>query len=59
MIYKKEYKEKNKEKIHCSKVPAEKSIDFRPQEANEWMKKIKITYWLLGGILIKIPCESQ
>lgn len=34
MIYKKEYKEKNKEKIHCSKVPAEKSIDFRPQEAN-------------------------
>ena len=35
MIYKKEYKEKNKEKIHCSKVPAEKSIDFRPQEAND------------------------
>lgn len=35
MIYRKEYKEKNKEKIHCSKVPAEKSIDFRPQEANE------------------------
>ena len=34
MIYKKDYKEKNKEKIHCSKVPAEKSIDFRPQEAN-------------------------
>ena len=35
MIYKKEYKEKNKEKTHCSKVPAEKSIDFRPQEAND------------------------
>lgn len=34
MIYKKEYKEKNKEKIHCSKVPAEKSIDYRPEEAN-------------------------
>ena len=34
MIYKKEYKEKNKEKNHCDKVPAEKSIDFRPQEAN-------------------------
>ena len=31
MIYKKEYKEKT----HCSKVPAEKSIDFRPQEAND------------------------
>ena len=35
MIYKKEYKEKNKEKTHCSKVPAEKSIDFRPKEAND------------------------
>ena len=35
MIYKKEYKEKNKEKTHCQKVPAEKSIDFRPKEANE------------------------
>ena len=35
MIYKKEKKEKNKEKTHCSKVPAEKSIDFRPEEANE------------------------
>lgn len=35
MIYKKEYKEKNKEKTYCSKVPAEKSIDFRPQEAND------------------------
>lgn len=34
MIYKKEYKEKNKEKRHCSKVPAEKSIDYRPEEAN-------------------------
>lgn len=34
MIYKKEYKEKNKNKIHCSKVPAEKSIEYRPEEAN-------------------------
>ena len=34
MIYKKEYKEKNKKKEHCLKVPAEKSIDFRPEEAN-------------------------
>src|SRR5574344_1688730 len=31
----KEYKEKNKQKTHCSKVPAEKSIDFRPEEAND------------------------
>lgn len=35
MIYNKEYREKNKEKTHCSKVPAEKSIDFRPKEAND------------------------
>lgn len=35
MIYKKEYQEKNKGKTHCVKVPAEKSIDFRPKEANE------------------------
>jgi len=34
IIYKKEYKEKNKKKEHCLKVPAEKSIDFRPEEAN-------------------------
>lgn len=34
MIYNKEYKEKNKDKIICDKVPPEKSIDFRPQEAN-------------------------
>ena len=34
MIYKKEYKEKNKDKRHFDKVPAEKSIDFRPEEAN-------------------------
>ena len=35
MIYKKEYQEKNKEKTHCAKVPAEKSIDFRPKGAND------------------------
>lgn len=35
MIYNKEYKDKNEEKAHCNKVPAEKSIDFRPQEAND------------------------
>lgn len=34
MIYNKEYKEKNKEKTICEKVPAEKSIDYRPEEAN-------------------------
>ena len=35
MIYKKEYKEKNKKREHFSKVPAEKSIDFRPEGAND------------------------
>ena len=34
MIYNKEYKEKNKDKTICEKVPAEKSIDYRPEEAN-------------------------
>ena len=34
MIYNKEYKEKNKEKRVCEKVPPEKSIDYRPEEAN-------------------------
>ena len=33
MIYKKEYKEKNKDKTVCEKVPPEKSIDYRPEEA--------------------------
>ena len=42
MIYKKEYKEKNKEKTHCDKVPAEKSIDFRPEEANN---RSEYGYW--------------
>ena len=35
MIYKKKYVDKNKEKEHCDRVPAEKSIEFRPQEAND------------------------
>ena len=34
MIYKKEYKDKNKDKAVCEKVPPEKSIDYRPEEAN-------------------------
>lgn len=34
MIYKKAYKDKNEEKRVCSKVPAEKSIEYRPKEAN-------------------------
>lgn len=34
MIYNKENKEKNKDKTICEKVPPEKSIDYRPEEAN-------------------------
>lgn len=34
MIYNKIYKEKNKDKKIFEKVPAEKSIDYRPEEAN-------------------------
>lgn len=34
MIYNKEYKDKNKDKTICEKVPPEKSIDYRPKEAN-------------------------
>lgn len=34
MIYNKEYKDKNKDKTICDKVPPEKSIDYRPEEAN-------------------------
>ena len=34
MIYKKKHKDKNKEKKICEKIPPEKSIDYRPEEAN-------------------------
>lgn len=35
IIYKKEYKNKNKEKRVSKMIPAEKSIEYRPKEANE------------------------
>ena len=34
IIYKKEYKEKNEERRISKYIPAEKSIEYRPQEAN-------------------------
>lgn len=34
MIYKKIYRERNKSKKVCEKVPPDKSIDYRPEEAN-------------------------
>ncbi len=34
MIYRKVYKEKNKKKYTSNKIPAEKSIEFRPEVAN-------------------------
>ena len=33
MIYNKVYKEKNKRKKICERVPPEKSIEYRPKEA--------------------------
>lgn len=35
IIYKKEYNNKNKEKRVSKMIPAEKSIEYRPEEANE------------------------
>ena len=35
IIYKKEYKEKNEERRVSKYIPAEKSIEYRPKEANE------------------------
>ena len=35
MIYNKQYKERNKNKTICEKLPPEKSIDYRPNEANK------------------------
>ena len=35
IIYKKEYNNKNREKRVSKQIPAEKSIEYRPQEANE------------------------
>lgn len=34
MIYNKEYKDKNKDKKICERIPPEKSIDYRPEKAN-------------------------
>ena len=34
MIYNKKYKDKNKDKKICESIPPEKSIDYRPEEAN-------------------------
>lgn len=42
MIYHKENKDKNKERYHSISVPAEKSIDFRPEEAN---KRTEYGHW--------------
>ena len=42
MIYNKKHKEKNKDKTICSKVPPEKSIDYRPEEAN---KRSEYGHW--------------
>ena len=35
MLYKKKHKPKNKDRVVCDKVPEEKSIEHRPEEANQ------------------------
>ena len=47
-VYTKEYKEKNKDKRVCEKVPPEKSIDYRSEEANTREE-----------IIVKIPGKRQ
>ena len=42
MIYNKKYKHKNKEKRVSKMIPAEKSIEFRPEEAN---KRSEYGHW--------------
>ena len=42
IIYKKEYNNKNKTKRVSKQIPAEKSIEYRPQEAN---KRIEYGHW--------------
>ena len=37
IIYKKEYNNKNKNKRVCKLIPAEKSIEYRPKEAEQYM----------------------
>jgi len=60
MIYKKEYKQKNKEKIVCDKVPAEKSIEYRPKEANtreiygHWEGDLLIGKATKGAVLLTL-----
>ena len=53
IIYKKKYNNKNKEKRVSKKIPAEKSIEHRPQEANN-----RSVYGHWEGDLVKIGRAS-
>lgn len=55
MIYNKKHKEKNKEKTVCEKVPAEKSIDYRPEEAN---KRKEYGHWE-GDLVVGVKKRSS
>ena len=60
IIYKKEYNNKNKEKRVSKLIPAEKSIEYRPKEANtreeygHWEGDLVVEIYLLRTILSKI-----
>lgn len=60
MIYKKKHKTKNREKTICDKVPAEKSIEYRPEEANKrevyghWEGDLVIGQKNRGGVLFTL-----
>ena len=54
MIYNKKYKEKNKGKKVCEKVPPEKSIDYRPEKANT---REEYGHWE-GDLIIKLESKE-
>lgn len=60
MIYNKTYKEKNKKKYSSDRVPAEKSIDYRPEEANirkeygHWEGDLVIGIKTKGAVLLTL-----
>lgn len=60
MIYNKKYKDKNKDKKICESIPPEKSIDYRPEEANtreeygHWEGDLVIGKQTTGAVLFTL-----